>query len=196
MVATLKFSQFYNAGDLANNNNTVGLSAGTDSIFNNPWTFLASGSTGARPAIDPSIYYRLRFNTTTTSYEYYNPGTSSWVSLNVATPFSWNVVTTSPIMMTTNNGYITNSSGLVSLVLPTVSSIGDELAITGQGSGGWRIIQGNTQVINIGNTTTTVGSTGSVSSTNQYDSLTLVCITANTEWTLVGGPQSLGLVIV
>ena len=196
MVATLKFSQFYEAGDLANNQKTVGIDAGSDAIYNNPWTFLAPGNTASRPIPSSAIYYRLRLNTDIQNYEYYNPTNLLWVPLNVGTTFSWSVVTTSPIMMASNIGYITNSSGMISLVLPTSSNVGDEISIVGQGSGGWRIIQGNTQSINIGNTQTTPGSSGSVSSTNQYDGLTLVCITANIEWTLVGAPQSSGLIIV
>jgi len=142
------------------------------------------------------MYYRLRLNITSQTYEYYDPMSVSWKTLDTATLFKWNVVTTSPYQMTTMNGYITNSGGLVSLILPLTALVGEELAVTGQGSGGWRIIQGNNQSIHIGSVSSTVGSSGSVSSTNQYDSLKLVCITQDIEWTLVGGPQSLGLTIV
>jgi len=102
--------------------------------------------------------------------------------------FKWNVETSSAAM-SSNNGYITNSSGLVSLSLPFTSSIGDAIAVSGQGTGGWTITQIAGQQIFIGNASTTLGIGGSLSSTNQYDSLRLVCIVANYMWTTTGGVQ-------
>lgn len=190
MVATIKFSGFANGGNLANGYTTVGLGGGTNEQFNNPWTFLPSGSTGTRPAITADIYYRLRLNTTLQSYEYYDPVASIWRQIATTTDvFTWNVVTTSPFQMIPDNGYITNSAGLISLVLPVTALVGQEIAITGQGTGMWRIIQGNNQLIHIGDMVSTTGSSGSITATNQYDSLKLVCITDNLEWTTVGGPQ-------
>lgn len=80
-ITTKKFSEFTNAGDLQNNEITVGLNGGVNSQFNNPWTFLAPGNTGDRPPITADIYYRLRFNTQTLSYEFYDPTQSQWVVL-------------------------------------------------------------------------------------------------------------------
>lgn len=82
VVLTKKFSEFADGGNLENSNITVGLEASSNAQFNNPWTFLPPGNTGDRPAIAPSMYDRLRFNTTFQEYEYYNSGTSSWVQLN------------------------------------------------------------------------------------------------------------------
>jgi hypothetical protein len=45
----------------------------------------------------------------------------------------------------------------------------------------------------VGSSTTTSG--GSVASTHAKDSIYLVCTTANTEWTVLGAPQSSGLTI-
>ncbi len=189
MVDTIKFSQMTAGGDLSPEEKTPGLLAGSNVLFNNPWTFLAPGTTGDRPAIASSIYYRLRLNTTLRAYEYYDPIAALWITLSTSNLFTWNTVITSPFQMVSQNGYITNSSGLVSLILPVTSLVGEEIAITGQGSGGWSILQGNLQSIHIGNFITTVGSSGSIVSNNQYDSLRLVCITANLEWTTVGGGQ-------
>lgn len=71
-----------NAGDITNNSTTVGLSAGQNARFNNPWTFLASGTTGERPPVSPAIYFRLRFNTSLDVYEYYDPDSSIWAELS------------------------------------------------------------------------------------------------------------------
>ena len=81
MVDTKKFSEFANGGDLQNDNTTVGLEGGVNAYFNNPWTFLADGTTGDRPAPAASMYYRLRFNTTTETYEYYSPVSLTWIEL-------------------------------------------------------------------------------------------------------------------
>jgi hypothetical protein len=98
--------------------------------------------------------------------------------------------------MLSNNGYVADNAGLVTLSLPTTSSFGDQIDIVGRGAGGWTISQGSGQQIIIGNTSSTVGAGGSVSSTNRRDSLSIVCTNANTEWTILGAPQSAGLTIV
>lgn len=69
-------------GDLANSDITPGLLAGANVLFNNPWTFLASGSTADRPIPSAAIDGRLRFNTDMLVYEYYDTLTSSWVELS------------------------------------------------------------------------------------------------------------------
>jgi hypothetical protein len=108
--------------------------------------------------------------------------------------FTWNTVTTSQTMLS-NNGYITNSAGLITLTLPAISSPGDEIAISGQGTGGWLLAQIAGQSVHIGSLPSSTGVLGSIASANQYDSLRLVCITSNLEWTTTGGPQSTGLII-
>lgn len=81
MVFTKKFSEFIDGGDLSNDNITVGLEDGLNTKFNNPWTFLPSGTTAERPPVEPSMYYRVRLNTTTELYEYYNPTQGMWLTI-------------------------------------------------------------------------------------------------------------------
>lgn len=81
MVETIKFSEFTNSGDLEPNQVTVGLEGGTNARYSNPMPLLPSGSTGDRPAITPAIYYRLRFNTTLESYEYFSPVAGDWIQI-------------------------------------------------------------------------------------------------------------------
>lgn len=81
MVLTKKFSQFTDSGDLQNDDTTVGFGDEGNVFFNNPWTFLPPGNTGERPPIDPNMYYRLRFNTQTISYEFYDPLSMEWIVL-------------------------------------------------------------------------------------------------------------------
>lgn len=190
MVSVLKFSEFANAGNLSNNEITVGINNGENVYYNNPWTFLVPGSTSSRPSPSASIYYRLRLNTDTSFYEYYNPTTLSWEILSTSViQFQWHEVSTATQMIS-NNGYIPSNNGSrVLLTLPVFSDIGDEIAISPLGSEGWGIVQGTGQSVQIGTVTSTVGSTGSVSSRSSSDSIRLVCNVVNTGWTTSGGPQ-------
>jgi hypothetical protein len=83
MVSTVKFSQFANAGNIDNDQTTVGVNAGANVQYNNPWTFLPPGPDGSRPTPSPSIYNKLRFNTTSFLYEYYDQGSMMWVQLSL-----------------------------------------------------------------------------------------------------------------
>lgn len=101
--------------------------------------------------------------------------------------------------MVADSGYVTANAGTVTLTLPPTASFGTILYIIGQGSGGtggWSIAQNSSQNINIGSSVSTTGVGGSVSSTNTFDSLTLLCTVADTTWTALGAPQSSGLTIV
>ena len=103
--------------------------------------------------------------------------------------FSWNNITATSALMLPNKSYQTNNAGLVTLTLPTTALFGSFLQIAGFGAGGWSLAQGAGQQIIIGSSSSTIGTGGSVSSTNQYDSLTLYCAVANTTWQALGGPQ-------
>ncbi len=98
-----------------------------------------------------------------------------------------------PIPMFVNNIYQPNNAGLVTLLLPIASNLGDTLLIAGFGPGLWTIAQNANQYIQIGQDTTTVGVGGSLSSTNRYDGLKLYCVEANRGWQNVSSPQSQGL---
>jgi hypothetical protein len=68
-------------GDIANSNKTPGLLGGGNVLFNNPWTFLPSGTTAGRPAPSIATNYRLRFNTDDKLYEYYDAISAEWVQI-------------------------------------------------------------------------------------------------------------------
>lgn len=105
------------------------------------------------------------------------------------TGFSWNLITGTSAQMFSGNGYTVNNAGLVTLTLPTTSNYGDTIAINGLGAGGWKIAQNAGQNIQLGSSTTTVGTGGSLASTNQWDSINLFCAVASTTWISQGGPQ-------
>lgn len=102
----------------------------------------------------------------------------------------WTNVTSSAIAMAPNNGYVAdNNSTRVSLLLPSVCPFGRIFGIQGFGNAGFSINQNAGQQIIFGNHSTTVGVSGSLASTNQYDGLTLLCVVANTTFIVYGAPQ-------
>lgn len=109
---------------------------------------------------------------------------------------SWTNVTGTSQTMVADGGYVANNAGLVTLTLPATAAFGTFLYIQGTGAGGWTIAQNAGQSIHIGNVASTVGAGGSVASSNQFDSLILLCTVANTTWCAMGAPQSAGLTIV
>lgn len=101
---------------------------------------------------------------------------------------TWTVETTSANMVP-DNGYITNSGSLITMTLPVTAAVGTMLSVNGLGAGGWKIAQNASQNIQLGDLATTTGTGGSLASTNQYDSINLVCLVANTTWATNGGPE-------
>lgn len=102
---------------------------------------------------------------------------------------TWIVVTGTTQAMAVNTGYVSNNASLVTLTLPATAAVGSIIQIQGLGAGGWKIAQNASQLIHIGSQVTTTGVTGFLSSTNQYDSLTLLCVVANTTWCVLGAAQ-------
>lgn len=93
----------------------------------------------------------------------------------------WSTVSSNQLMIS-NNGYIV-TGGLLVLTLPSASAVGDIIVVTLDSIGGsWTITQGAGQQILLGTFQTTMGSSGSLSSTADGDSVTLVCTIANTRW--------------
>lgn len=109
---------------------------------------------------------------------------------------TWISVTGTSETMVAGNGYIANNASLVTLTLPTTAAVGTLLHIQGFGSGGWRVAQNSGQQVFVGSVSTTVGASGTTSSANRYDSMTLVCVTANTTWCCLNGPLSAGLDLI
>ncbi len=113
----------------------------------------------------------------------------AYVDAQVATLMSWTEVVATSGAIAVANGYITNNAGLVTMTLPVTAAVGDIVTIVGKGAGGWLIAQNATQIIQVGSSASTTGVGGSVASTNRYDSIDLVCVTANTLFVTRGGVQ-------
>jgi hypothetical protein len=107
---------------------------------------------------------------------------------------NWLDITFSPVSLSPNRSYVTdNGASLVTFTLPGVAAFGSIIEVSGKSSGGWLIAQNAGQSINFGNITTTVGVGGSLASSNQYDYVKLVCVTANTTWNVIG---SIGMITI
>ena len=113
-----------------------------------------------------------------------NASGSITIAASGAGGFSWTHVTGTSQTMASNNGYVVDNGGLVTLALPAASALGDEIEIIGRGAGGWTISQAASQQIIVGSSSSTAGVGGSVASTNRRDSLYMVCTNANLEWTV------------
>ncbi len=96
---------------------------------------------------------------------------------------SWTeVVIVGPTAMVADHGYVANNAGVVGLTLPMTATFGSEIHIVGKGSGGWQVQQGAGQQILLVSGSTTLGATGTLTSSEAGACVLLRCITANTTW--------------
>ena len=101
---------------------------------------------------------------------------------------SWTEVTGTSQSAAVNEHYLTNNASLVTVTLPTTAAVGDMLTVQGVGAGGWKIAQNASEQIIWqaggvdGVNETTVGTGGSMASTDRYDSISLICVVANDTW--------------
>lgn len=121
-----------------------------------------------------------------------NPVTHTLTISSTGLPV-WHKISTNTNLQV-NNGYICTGGGTLILQMPVVSTVGDIIEITLDGSAGWHITQGAGQSIVLGNTSTTTGVGGNVISTQQGDSIRMVCSVTNLRWNVLscmGNPQVL-----
>lgn len=89
-------------------------------------------------------------------------------------------VTTTTQTLAANTLYIVNNAAsLVTFTLPAIAVLGDTYIIHGKTALGWRVNVTTGQTLHLGNLATTA-STGYIASTDQWDSVTITCVTANT----------------
>lgn len=108
-------------------------------------------------------------------------------SIQIATTtggLSWVTVTGATQTIAPNTAYIANNAGgIVTFTLPATANVGDTFVIEGLSASGWTLIENTGQLIHFGAAVTTV-TTGSLSSTNRYDCVTVNCVVANSTWTV------------
>lgn len=127
------------------------------------------GSTGANPVL----------NTLTAGSGITIVNSAGAISISASSAgFKWTDVTGGSATVAAENGYFADSSSLTTFTLPTNNSLGDTIIIMGKGTGGWTIVYGTNQYINYSGSTSTTTS-GSLSSSAQFDTVTLVCSVAS-----------------
>jgi hypothetical protein len=136
------------------------------------------GSTAANPVLGTI--------TAGTNISVTNAAGSITINSTGSASFAWNNVAAGTQALAVNQGYITNNgASLVTYTLPVTAAQGTTIKVAGFSAGGWTIAQNSGQQVNFGNKATTAGVGGSLSSTNQYDQISLLCVTANTTWVVL-----------
>jgi hypothetical protein len=97
--------------------------------------------------------------------------------------------------MTSNHTYIANNASQTTFTLPTTSAVGDVLQVSGSAlnTGGWKITYTTGQIIwgPAGSSTITTGSATSAAAAAQ--SVTMVCVVANTTWVITSNSGTITL---
>lgn len=112
-----------------------------------------------------------------------NPGTNTLTITDTGIT-GWNKISASQTLVV-NMGYFCTGGTNLALALPATSAVGDNIEVSLQGSASWSITQGAGQQIKMGNTATTAGVGGSLTSNQQGDSIRMVCLTTNLVWVVL-----------
>ena len=94
---------------------------------------------------------------------------------------TWTAVTANVTPMVVDNGYIANKAATACvLTLPATATAGQLLEVAGMSTTGWSIIQTDAahQILFGNSVGTTIGATGHLDSSNQYDCVSLVALSA------------------
>lgn len=102
---------------------------------------------------------------------------------------TWNDVSGTSQSAAVNSGYIISNAGLTTVTLPATCAVGSVFAIAGKGAGGWVLQMNAGQVCHLNSSATTSG--GSLASTNQWNAVQIVCVTANTTFTVINSSGNL-----
>ena len=166
------------------------ISDGTNIVSSTPTFPNASATSGKIIKSDGT-------NWTASTETYAAPGTSgnvltsdgtNWTSAAPAVSFlPWTEVTGTSQAAAVNNGYICNNAGLVTVTLPATAALGQIVHLVGKGAGLWRMTANTGQTINFGSSASS--SAGTITATNQFDALQVMCTVANTTWTCTGVAQ-------
>ena len=98
---------------------------------------------------------------------------------------TWSREAGAAVAAAVNHGYINAFAGLTTITLPATAVLGSVIEVIGEDNAGWTIVHPVAgHYIQYGNMATTAN-TGSLSSTNRYDTVKLVCRVADTVWHVV-----------
>jgi hypothetical protein len=118
---------------------------------------------------------------------------NGFVSLNGTGIFLWQTTSVNIANLSVNHGYLCISpGGALTLGLPATAALGDEIEITLDGATSFQITQAAGQQIRYGNFETTLGATGTLTSSRPGDTVRMVAQTA-TRWNVL---SSMGNLVV
>lgn len=123
-----------------------------------------------------------------------NAANSITIAASGSGGMTWTEVTGTSQAMVPGAGYIANNVGLVTLTLPTTMAVGDIIRVAGKSAGLFAIAQNASQLIHLQSSTTTTGVAGSLTALGQYNSLEILCITANTTFEIISSMGSFTVV--
>jgi len=109
-------------------------------------------------------------------------GAGSITIASTTSGMTWTTVSGTSQSASVNNGYISNNAGAVTITLPTTFAVGDSVEVKGLGAGGWVLAAGTATTIRLGSSVTS--SAGSLTSANQYDTVKVTGLVANTTWSV------------
>jgi len=122
------------------------------------------------------------------------PGTNQIVFDVTGGGITWSREAGAAVAAVVDSGYIPTNVGLTTFTLPATAALGTIIEIAGETAAGWLIAQNAGQSIQFGNLATTVGVGGSLASTNQYDTVKLLCRVANTTFSVLSNVGILNVV--
>lgn len=106
----------------------------------------------------------------------------------------WSVETVN-LTMVVNHGYIANKGTTLVLTLPATAAVGSIIEITGINvATGWQVAQAAGQQIFFGTSSTTLGATGTLTSTAIRDSIKIVCVVVDTTWNVISSIGNITIV--
>ncbi len=164
----------------------------TDPSVSGNWVLIADRTLDASAIVSGTIA-TARLGSGTANSSTYLRGDQTWATIPPSKD-PWTEVTATSQALVANNRYAANNAAQVTLTLPTTAALGDQIEIIGKGAGGWRVAQNASQQIRFGDLSTTAGISGRLDSSNRYDSICLVCITANTEWSVIRSQGNIDVV--
>jgi hypothetical protein len=108
------------------------------------------------------------------------------------------VLSVNPITTTTqaaqiNSNYVPINVGATTITLHDLAAVGSRVVVSGFGAGGWVLVPGAGQTIKVASAGASAGT--SITSTSRYDSISIVCVVADTTW-ITQASETAGFIIV
>jgi len=99
---------------------------------------------------------------------------------------TWSTLSGTTQTAAVNNGYILLNNSLTTVTLPTTAAVGDIVRVTGTGTGYYTVDYGTSVLIHFADTgTDTTVTSGSLTATDRYASIELICVVADLRWNVI-----------